>query len=262
MGGFVVVTGASRGIGRALAGALAARGHGLVLAARSGGELEQLASELRAKHRVDCRVVAVDLGTLEGRDSLAKACEGLELMGLVNNAGFGTAGRFTELDRQRDVDMIRLNVEAVTDLCHLFVPMLKGRGVAFVANVASTAAFQPVPLFAVYSATKAFVLSFSEALAEELEPEGIAVVALCPGPTESGFQAASDVVLPPGGAPTSDEVAAWALKVIDARRRSAVHGWKNAFMAFATRLAPRSINAKAAKKTMEPWFSGRKTKAS
>lgn len=151
--------------------------------------------------------------------------------------------------------MLRLNVEAVTELCHAFLPRLRGKKGAFILNVASTAAFQPVPLFATYSATKAFVLSLSEALAEELAPEGIHVMALCPGVTETGFQAEANVdTVKPASA---TDVARYALKALDSRKRVAIHGGFNALQAFSLRFAPRALVTKVARRTMEPWFSKR-----
>lgn len=254
----VVVTGASRGIGRALAHEFARKGHPLVLAARSAKELEAVAADIRATHKVECTPVTCDLATPEGRRTLEAACDGREVVGLVNNAGFGTAGLFETVDRERDIQMLRLNVEALTDLCHAFIPRVKGHEGAFLVNVASTGAFQPVPLFAAYAATKAYVLSFSQALAQELESEGIHVLALCPGLTETGFQAAADVVLPPGGAPGAEEVAVYTLKALAAKKRVAVHGMMNAILAFGTRLSPRGLTVKIARQKMEPWFAGRK----
>lgn len=250
MAGRVLVTGASRGIGRALAFAFARRGHSLALAARSKAELETVAREANT----ECQVVACDLSTVEGREELERACQ-KPLAGLVNNAGFGTAGPFAEQDRARERMMLRLNVEAVADLTHLFLPSL-GPG-SFIVNVASTAAFQPVPLFATYSASKAFVLSFSEAIAEELAPRGIHVMALCPGVTESGFQKEADVALP-GGFASAEEVAAFALRALDAKKRVAVHGKKNALLVFSQRLSPRIATVKVAKRIMQPWFRERK----
>ena len=255
MAGHVVITGASRGIGRALAWRFAERGNPLVLVARSEGELAALADELEQKFGRKSRIVTADLASPDGAAKVDEACRDLPLEGLVNNAGLGTAGPFIECDREAERRMIRLNVEALTELCHLFVPRLRGQAGAFIINVASTAAFQPVPLFATYSATKAFVLSLSEALAEELAPEGIHVLALCPGVTQTGFQAEANVA-PPGGA-TAEEVARYAVEALGSRKRVAVHGAKNALLVFGARFTPRSVVAKMAKKTMEPWFAKR-----
>src|SRR5919204_1785068 len=217
MHGPVVVTGASRGIGRALALELAERRHDLVLCARSAADLDKVAAEAHAKG-VQARTVACDLSTVEGRDSLVRAVDG-PVAGLVNNAGFGTAGEFAGQDRARERQMIRLNVEAVVDLTHAFLPRLS-RG-SFVINLSSTAGFQPIPLFATYAASKAFVLSFSQALADELSPRGIHVMALCPGVTETGFQRVAEVEVS-GPSATAEQVARFALRALAARRRVAI----------------------------------------
>lgn len=255
--GWVIVTGASRGIGRALAVELGKTGASLVLTARSAGELDTLAAELK-QQGVACVVAPGDLSEESGRAALEAAVAALpgKLAGLVNNAGFGTAGLFETCDRATENRMIRLNCEAVVDLAHRFLPRLKGTPGAFIVNVASTASFQPVPTLATYAATKAFVLSWSEALSDELAPQGIHVLALCPGVTETGFQAVANVKLPKG-APTSEEVAAYALEALAAKRRVAIHGAKNAFLAFSNRFAPRTMVVKVARKVMEPWFAHR-----
>src|ERR1700740_1740045 len=179
-----LVTGASAGLGVEFARQLSKRGHRLVLVARRKERLDALAKELG-----NARAVAIDLSKA---NATAKLMADLEAAGeqveiLVNNAGFGLIGRFAELDPKRERQMIDLNVGALTDLCRAVAPAMIERKSGGIINVASTAAFQPGPKMAVYFATKAFVLSLSEALHEELKPHGIKVTCLCPGPTRTEF---------------------------------------------------------------------------
>lgn len=187
----VLVTGASSGIGAELARLFAKSGSALVLTARSVDKLEELARELREKQGTSVRVVAVDLAAADGPAKLLArlAQEGANVDVLVNNAGYATYGAFTETDWAVEARELQLNVVSLTELTKRLLPGMLGRNRGGVLNVASTAAFQPGPLMAVYYATKAYVLSFSEALAEEVRGRGVCVTALCPGPTESGFQA-------------------------------------------------------------------------
>jgi short-subunit dehydrogenase len=184
-----LVTGASAGIGSAIARELAARGHGLVLVARRKQRLDELAAELRDAHEIRAETIACDLskpsarGRLEGR--IAQL--GLEVEILVNNAGFATGGPFHEADPARELEQVRVLVEAVVALSSAFVPEMVKRGRGAVLNVASTAAMQPMPYSAGYSAAKAYVLTFSEALHYELRGQGVTVTALCPGPVETDF---------------------------------------------------------------------------
>jgi short-subunit dehydrogenase len=247
----VVVTGASRGIGKALALALARKGTSLVICARSARDLDAVAREARSTG-VACEAVHADLSTPEGRDALLSAVPG-RIGGLVNNAGFGTAGPFAQQSAAVERQMLRLNVEAVVDLIHGFLPRLDAGG--FIVNVASTAGFQPVPLFATYSASKAFVLSLSEALADELVQRRIHVMALCPGVTRTDFQRVASVNLS-GPAADPDDVARFALRALRARRRVAIHGARNNLLVQSERLAPRRVVVKMARKFMEPWFRG------
>jgi uncharacterized protein len=186
----VLVTGASSGIGAELARVFAKGGASLVLTARSVDKLEALASELRQTHGGTVRVVAADLGAQDGLERLLQRLseEAVPVDVLVNNAGYAGFGPFTETRWAEEAGMLQLNVVSLTELTKRLLPGMVARGRGGVLNVASTAAFQPGPLMAVYYATKAYVLSFSEALAEELRGSGVVVTALCPGATESGFQ--------------------------------------------------------------------------
>ena len=185
-----LVTGASSGIGRELAKLLAGEGHDVVFVARRRDRLEDLARELATRHGVSARVIAKDL---ENPASPAEIFEELETEEisvdiLVNDAGLGIYGRFWETDLARQLAVIQVNLVALTNLTGLFLPGMVSRRKGKVVNVSSTAAFQPGPYMAVYYATKAYVLSFSEALAEELAGTGVSVTALCPGPTVTEFQ--------------------------------------------------------------------------
>jgi len=188
-----LVTGASGGIGEELARLFAADGHDLVLVARGEEKLRRLSEELGAKHKVSARVVASDLSRAEAPreifDELSRA--GVAVDALVNNAGIGSWGLFAETDLKQELELLQINVVALTHLTKLFLPSMIARGRGYLCNVASTAAFQPGPLMAVYYASKAYVLSLSEALANECAGTGVVVSALCPGPTETGFVAAA-----------------------------------------------------------------------
>jgi short-subunit dehydrogenase len=188
-----LVTGASGGIGEELARLFAADGHDLVLVARSRDKLARLAEELKEKHGVAARVLAADLARAEASREIFEGLSagGVMVDALVNNAGFGTYGLFAETDLKSELELLQVNVVALTHLSKLFLPGMIARRRGYVMNVASTAAFQPGPLMAVYYASKAYVLSLSEALANECEGTGVVVSALCPGPTETGFVAAA-----------------------------------------------------------------------
>ena len=189
-GGTALVTGGTSGIGYELAGLLARDGHPLVLVARGQADLDRVAGELRQRHGVAVETVAADLSRREAVEAVAAEVErrGIVVEMLVNNAGFASYGPFAESDLDHELAMIRVNIEALTHLTRRFLPGMLARRRGRILNVASTAAFQPGPLMAVYYATKAYVLSFSEALAEELRGSGVTVTALCPGPTATGFQ--------------------------------------------------------------------------
>jgi short-subunit dehydrogenase len=241
-----LITGASAGLGVEFARQLSKRGHRLVLAARRKDRLDALAKELG-----NARAVAIDLSKA---NAAAKLMADLDAAGekveiLVNNAGFGLIGRFAELDPKRERQMIDLNVGALADLCRAIAPGMIERKSGAIINVASTAAFQPGPKMAVYFATKAFVLSFTEALHEELKPHGIKVSCLCPGPTRTEFGDVAGF----GGNGAFDKVAMEAgevveagLKGMDRNRAVVVPGLVNKIGAVSTRFAPRSVVRKIA----------------
>jgi uncharacterized protein len=243
-----LVTGASNGIGLELARVLAADGHDLVLVARSKDKLEALAAELGAAHGVKVTVMVADLARPEAPTELFAACRsaGIAVDVLVNNAGYGTFGRFADETALLDeLAMIQVNVVALTHLAKLFVPGMVARKRGRILNVASTAAFQAGPLMAVYYASKAFVLSLSEALAKELEGTGVTVTALCPGPTESGFQGVArmqDSKLVAGKKmPTSATVALAGYRAMQRGRVVYVPGLTNKILAASVRFTPRPI---------------------
>ncbi|SEU09238.1 SDR family oxidoreductase [Paenibacillus sp. NFR01] len=188
-GKLAVVTGASSGIGEAYAKELAAQGCHVVLAARSKEKLEALAQEIKRKHGVQAYALPIDLSKAGASRQLAERIAELDLTVdiLINNAGFGTHGRFEDIDPEREQEEMMLNTAALVDLTHYFLPAMLGRKDGIIVNVASMAAFMPCPYSAVYGATKAFVLSFSEALWAETRERGVRVLALCPGATDTGF---------------------------------------------------------------------------
>jgi short-subunit dehydrogenase len=241
-----LITGASAGLGVEFARQLSRRGHALVLVARRKERLEQLADELG-----DARVVAIDLSKANAAAKLMTdlGAAGEEVDILVNNAGFGLIGRFAELDARRERQMIDLNVGTLTDLCRAVAPQMIARKSGAILNVASTAAFQPGPKMAVYFATKAFVLSLSEALHEELKPHGVRVTCLCPGPTRTEF---GDVAGFRGSgmfervAMEAPEVVQAGLKGLDRNQAVVITGLVNKVGAASTRFAPRSVVRKIA----------------
>ena len=187
-GRWAVVTGASSGLGRGIAAQLAARGMSLILTGRNEMRLNEVAREIgRAAPRVTIETVAADLSTRSGVSTLLEFVDDLRIEVLVNNAGFGSYGPFVEADADREADEVGVDVSAVVTLSRAFLPAMIARRSGGILNVASAIAFQPAPYQAVYAASKAFVLSFSQALWAEARPAGVAVTALCPGPTRTGF---------------------------------------------------------------------------
>ena len=236
-----LVTGASAGLGAEFARQCAARGEELVIAARREDRLRALADEIGGR----VHVMPADLAAPDGPERLmaAIAAEGLMVGTLINNAGFGLSGSFAALPLDRQREMIDLNVRALTELCHRVIPEMKARGQGAILNVASTAAFQPGPHIAVYFATKAYVLSFSEALHQELKGSGIRVTALCPGPTRTEFAEVAGVT-----SKSFDRFAAPAEGVVKAgltglarNRAVVIPGLTNKFTAQSSRFLPRAL---------------------
>jgi uncharacterized protein len=247
---WVVVTGASSGIGAELARVFAARGYALVLVARRRERLEALAAELQARHQAATHVVALDLQEPDAPAALAQALEGhgIVLHTLVNNAGFGLRGAFAELALAEQLALIQLNVTALTHLSRLFLPGLLARRAGGILNLASTAAFQPGPAMAVYYASKAYVLSLSEALHEEARPHGVTVTALCPGPSETEFQERARMTVPGALRLALVDAAAVARAGVDgyeARRAVVIPGAVNRFLALGVKLGPRALVRRA-----------------
>ena len=241
-----LVTGASAGLGVEFARQLSKRGRRLVLAARRKERLEELARELG-----NTRAVAIDLSLTGSAATLMADLEANDetVDILVNNAGFGLIGPFAELDAKRERQMIDLNVGTLVDLCRAIAPAMIGRGSGAILNVASTAAFQPGPRMAVYFATKAFVLSLSEALHEELKPRGVKVSCLCPGPTRTEFGEVAGF----GGSGLFDRVAMDAPEVVragldglDSNKAVVIPGMANKAGAMGGRFVPRSVVRKIA----------------
>lgn len=189
-----LITGASSGIGAVFAEKLASRKQDLVLVARSQDKLQSLADRLSQQYGIQTTVIAQDLTAPDASEIIFTMLEqqGIEIDWLINNAGFGTYGEFAEGDRENHLNMIRLNVLALVDLTHRYLPGMRSRRSGSIINIGSTASFQPIPYFAVYAATKAFVLSFSESLWHECKPYGVKVLAVCPGPTETEFFKVAD----------------------------------------------------------------------
>ncbi|MGK5036971.1 SDR family NAD(P)-dependent oxidoreductase [Janthinobacterium sp. LB3P118] len=234
----VLITGASSGIGRVFAETLAARGAHLLMLARSGAVLDALAADLSRRHGIRACALVADL-SLPG--AAAQACAlGMPPDVLINNAGFATHGRFESIDLARQAAEVTVNCTALMELTHCALPHMLAQGRGAIINVASTAALQPDPYMAIYGASKAFVLSFSEALWAENRQRGVRVLALCPGATETAF---FDVVAAPeaavGKRMAPQDVVDEALWALDRGRSSHVAGRPNRLLAWLPRLLPR-----------------------
>lgn len=253
--GTVLITGASRGIGYELARRFARAGHDLVLVARDRDALSRAAGEL-APSGVSVRTISCDLARPGSPSELFQEIQqqSVAVEVLVNNAGFGTFGPFAEGELATELEMMQLNVISLTHLTKLFLREMLPRGRGRILNVASTAAFQPGPLMAVYFATKAHVLSFSEALANELRGSGVTVSVLCPGPTRSGFQERAGMErsrLFRWGVMDAAVVADAAYEGLMSGRTLIIPGLKNKLLAFSVRLGPRALIPHIVRKLQE-----------
>lgn len=240
-----LITGASSGIGEAFARRLAEEGHNLVLVARSEDKLRILCDELKAKNDITAHFIAVDLIDFEADERLFKETEkhGLEVDWLINDAGFGSGGDFARLDLERELEMINLNISALVAITHRYLQKMRERKRGTIINVSSAAGFQPIPFMATYAATKAFVSSFSEAIAEENRPFGIQVLALCPGSTKTNFFNASNIDRPiqVKGQQTVEEVVETAMKAVGTSKSKVVSGWANWLASSASNFVPNSL---------------------
>lgn len=267
---WVLITGASSGLGAEFARQLAARHANLVLTARSVERLTAIAGELRARHGVTVHVISVDLAAPDGPARLIAEVKSLDVTidHLVNNAGFGSLGRFVRTRPERETEMVRLNCEALVCLTRHFLPGMIERKRGGVIQLSSTAGHQPTPFFSTYGATKAFVLSFASALSAELEGTGVRMLAFCPGPVPTGFQKAAGLAitdLKQGGLRArlsmmeAPEAVRRCLRAYEGGRSVYVPGLVNRVMTIATKLAPRELVVKAAARSLSG--GGRGTKA-
>lgn len=248
-----LITGASSGIGLELAHLFAQDGYRLVLVARNRGALHELADELQSRYSVTIRISPKDLAHPASPAELYQELQeaGIVLDVLVNNAGFGGSGSFANSDWNNEAEMIQVNIAALTHLTKLFLPQIRARE-GKLLNVASTAAFLPGPFMAVYYASKAYVLHFSEALAEELSGTGATVTCLCPGPVETNFQTRAHIgqsrLLHSPLRVDVREVAKAGYEGMKQGKRIVIPGWKNQFLMQTLRVSPRSMMAKIVSK--------------
>jgi len=252
-----LITGASRGIGLELAKECAKHSHDVVLVARHQDALEAAAGQIEGKYGVRAIVVPADLSDTAAPSEIFSAmiAQQIEVHMLINNAGFGLGGEFLETNIEREIDMIQVNITALTQLTKLFTaPMVKRRS-GRIMNVASTAAFQPGPLMAVYYATKAYVLSFSEAIGEELRNTGVTVTALCPGATATDFaetaQISNSRLFQKLGVANPADIARYGYKAMMRGERVAIPGWRDKLMIQSERFAPRRLVTAIARKVQE-----------
>jgi len=252
-----LITGASNGIGLELAKIHASKGDNLVLVARNKAKLDTLKVELKKKYSVKILTIGKDLSEINAAQEVYETTtkQNIQVDYLINNAGFGDFGMFVETDWMKEQQMINLNINTLTHFTKLYLKDMVKRRNGKIMNVASTAAFQPGPTMAIYCATKAYVLSFSEAIANEVADKGVTVTALCPGATESGFQAAAamgkSALVKGKKLPTSQEVAEYGFNAMMKGKTVAIHGFKNWILANSGRFSPRAMVVKISRKMLD-----------
>jgi short-subunit dehydrogenase len=252
-----LITGASNGIGLELAKVHASKGGDLVLVARNILKLDELKSELERKYKIKVYTIGKDLSAQNAAQEVYDETkkQNIQIDYLVNNAGFGDFGMFAETDWNKELLMINLNITTLTQFTKLYLQDMVARKSGKIMNVASTAAFQSGPTMAVYYATKAYVLSFSEAVDNEVSDKGVTITTLCPGATESGFQAAAameeSALVKGKKLPTSAEVAEYGYKAMLKGKTVAIHGLMNYIMANSVRFTPRAIVVKLTRKIQD-----------
>lgn len=242
-----LITGASSGIGLELARILATDHHDVVLVARNLDKLNELKQELEGKHGIKAMVIPADLSIPRISDEIYYdlANKGIQVDILINNAGFGDYGAFANAEWKKQANMLQVNIVALTHLTKLFLRGMVERGHGRIMNVASTAAFQPGPLMAVYYATKAYVLHFSEAIANELQGTGVTVTALCPGPTRTEFQSTATMgdsrLFKIFNVPSAESVARFGYQAMMKGKTVAIYGVFNYLLSLSVRFTPRSL---------------------
>ena len=242
---FTLITGASSGIGEVFARRLAAKKHDLALVARSEKKLHELCDELMLEHKIIAHYVALDLSEAGADARLFEETQkhNFEIDWLINNAGFGSMGDFAELPIERELQMIDLNVRALAALTHRYLPQMRERKRGTIINVSSTISFQPLPFMATYAASKAFVTSFTEGIAEENRPYGVHIMALCPGTTDTNFFAAAKIgdAFKVKGMQTPEQVVDAALRGVAAKKTRVISGAMNKIVAYAATVTPNSL---------------------
>jgi short-subunit dehydrogenase len=249
--GAALITGASSGIGAELAKLCAAGGYDVVLVARSAGKLAELAASLAQTYGIAARALAADLADPAAPQAIFDQTRGDAIEILINNAGFGVLGPYAETDWAADARLLQVNLVALAHLTRLYLPEMLRRGSGRILNVGSTAAFVPGPLMAMYYASKAFVVSFSHAVANEVQGSGVTVTVLCPGPTLTGFSEAagtSESKLFRGAAMSAADVARGGYRAMLAGKAEVISGARNRWMMLGTRLAPRTMLAGIARR--------------